>query len=235
MTQGHTIALFVNGARGRMGARIVEAARQDARFRVVAAHDRDDIDAANRVPVGTVDALIDFSSDQGAQRAAELARTHRAALVVGTTGLSANSLAAIELSARSVPVMVAPNTSLGVAVMKHLVLEAARLLGREFDVDLFEAHHAAKRDQPSGTALRLVQALRDKAGVELPEARVHCIRAGDITGEHQVQFSGSGEILRISHSATNRDLFVRGALRAAAWLHGKSAGRYTIEQSLGLE
>jgi 4-hydroxy-tetrahydrodipicolinate reductase len=226
---------MVHGARGKMGARLVAVARDDnARFNVVAAHDVHDSEQADRLAPGSVDVLIDFSSDQGARRAASVARSLRCALLVGTTGLSQDSLDFIEQAARSVAVMVAANTSLGVAVLNHLSAEAARLLGPEFSIDVIEAHHTAKRDAPSGTALRLTQALRDRAGVEVPRERVHSVRAGDIIGEHSIQFAGPGEILCISHSATNRDLFVRGALRAAAWLCGKPAGRYTIEQSLGL-
>ncbi|MCI0366616.1 MAG: 4-hydroxy-tetrahydrodipicolinate reductase [Phycisphaerales bacterium] len=234
MSHPRQIRLMVHGARGKMGARIVALARDDARFNIVAAHDVHDSAQADRLAPGSIDVLIDFSSDHGARRAATLARTLRCALLVGTTGLSQDSLDFIEQSARWVPVMVAANTSLGVAVLNHLAAEAARLLGSEFNIDLIESHHTAKRDAPSGTALRLAQALRDRAGIELPRQRIHSLRAGDIVGEHLIQFAGPGEILCISHQATNRDLFVRGALRAAAWLCGKPPGRYTIEQSLGL-
>jgi 4-hydroxy-tetrahydrodipicolinate reductase len=235
MTHAKSTALFINGAKGRMGARIIDLAQRDARFRVAAAHDLDDLNSADRLPVGTFDVIIDFSSDEGALHAAQLAVKHRAALLVGTTGLSSKSLDAIESAARAAAVVVAPNTSLGVAVMTHLAIEAARLLGSEFNVDLIDFHHAAKRDAPSGTALRLAAAIRDRAAVNLDTSRIHSIRAGEIIGEHQLHFAGPGETLTITHSATSRDLFARGALRCAAWLHGKPHGRYTIEQTLGLQ
>lgn len=234
MTQGQPIRLMIHGARGKMGARIVALAREDRRFNIVAAHDLDDSAQADQIAAGGIEALVDFSSDQGAARAAALALKHGAALLVGTTGLSRNSLDAIEVSARSIPAIIAPNTSRGVAVLNHLVAEAARLLGAEFDIDLVESHHALKRDAPSGTALRIVQTLRQKAGRELPAQRVHSLRSGDIIGEHSVTFAGPGEIVKIFHFATNRDLFARGALEAVAWLTGKPAGLYTIEQSLGV-
>jgi 4-hydroxy-tetrahydrodipicolinate reductase len=224
----------VNGSRGKMGARIVALSREDSRFKLIETIDRGDDAAREALRPRSLDAIIDFSSNEGAQIAAQLAIRQNAALMVGTTGLDAPALDTLAQAARAVPVMIAANTSLGVAVLNHLIAEAARLLGPEFNIDLTEAHHTMKRDAPSGTALRLVQTLRDKAGVNLPPDRIHCIRAGDIIGEHTIQFAGPGERIIISHAASNRDLFARGALRAAAWLAGKPAGRYTIEQSLGL-
>ena len=234
MTATPPIRLLVHGAKGKMGTRIAALARDDVRFELVAAHDLADREASQAHAPGAFHAIIDFSSDSGAQHAAHLAVKHRAALVVGTTGLSPDSLEIIGFAARSSAVMFASNTSLGVAVLNHLAAEAARLLGAEFDIDLIETHHTMKRDAPSGTALTLAATLRAKAGVQLPPQRIHSIRAGDVIGEHIVQFSGPGERIILGHFATNRDLFARGALRAAAWLHGQPPGRYTIEQSLGL-
>jgi 4-hydroxy-tetrahydrodipicolinate reductase len=234
MANPTTIRLLINGARGRMGARIVSLARQDPRFEVVAAIDRDDRGSAAALPPRSLDAVIDFSSDEGARDAAAVARAQAAALLVGTTGLSRDALESVEAASRSVPVIIAPNTSLGVAVLNHLAIVAARLLGSEFTLDLVEAHHAQKRDAPTGPAVRLIEALRRDAGVELSAEHVHCIRAGDIIGAHTLQFAGPGEVVTISHAATNRDLFARGALRAAAWLRGRPPGRYAIEQSLGI-
>ncbi len=234
MTTSHPIRLLVHGARGKMGARIVDLARQDVRFNVVAAHDVDDAAQADAIAVGSIDAVIDFSSTQGARHATELALKHRAALLIGTTGLPSDFVEFSGLAARSIPVMIAPNTSLGVAVLAHLAAEAARLLGNDFDIQLIDDHHAAKRDAPSGTALRLRDALRQKTGVELPLERIKSIRQGDTIGRHTIIFSGPEENLEILHSATSRDLFARGALRAAVWLHGKAPGRYTVEQSFGL-
>jgi 4-hydroxy-tetrahydrodipicolinate reductase len=226
------VRLLIHGARGKMGARIAALARADARFNLVAEIDHDDDPAA--ISDGSINAMVDFSSDAGARQAAQLAVKHRAALLVGTTGLSANSLDAIEQAARSCPVMLAANTSLGVAVLHQLIATAARLLGPAYSIDLIEAHHTAKKDAPSGTALRLIETLQRTAGVDLPKDRVHCLRAGDIVGDHTLQFAGPGEKIIISHSATNRDVFAQGALRAIHWLAAQKPGRYTIEQSLGV-
>lgn len=234
MARARAIRLMVNGSEGKMGARIIALARQDERFVIAAAHDQHDGARAETLAPDSFDVVVDFSSDEGAQRAARLAAAHRAALLVGTTGLSRDSLDAIEVAARSAPVMVAANTSLGIAVLNHLVGQAARLLGPDFAIDLVEAHHAGKRDAPSGTALRLAESIHALGGRELPRDRIQSIRSGDIVGEHEAIFAGPDEKMRISHEATSRDVFARGALRAAAWLVGQAPGRYTIEHSLGL-
>ncbi len=236
--ESSVIRLAVCGAAGHMGARVCTLARDDPQFTLVSQIDRTTPGGESQTSVAPVDApidaVIDFSSDEGARRAAELAVRHGAALLVGTTGLSRQTLSAIEVAARSIPAMVAANTSIGVAVLNHLVAAAARLLGSNYEVNLVEVHHTRKRDAPSGTALRIVETLRREAGVELPDERVHAIRMGDVVGEHTVEFAGPGERIKICHFATNRDLFARGALLAAAWLHGHPPGRYTIEQSLGI-
>src|SRR5690606_26355101 len=116
----------------------------------------------------------------------------------------------------------------------HLIERAARLLRGECDVALTDVHHAAKRDAPSGTALRLAETLRAVPGVTLSDDAVHCVRAGDVAGEHTVEFFCEGERILLKHTASGRDLFALGALRAIAWLHGRAPGRYTIEDSLGL-
>jgi 4-hydroxy-tetrahydrodipicolinate reductase len=223
------IRLLINGARGRMGTRIAALAGDDHRFTILAGIDRDDPSPEALA----CDLVIDFSSDAGARRAADLAARFRAALLVGTTALSAKTLQILDETAQKVPVMVVPNTSLGMAALHHLAAEAARLLGREFDVSIIDIHHAAKRDAPSGTALRLAETLR-QSGAELPPEHVHSIRAGDVIGEHTIEFFSQGERLRLTHAATDRDLFARGALRAGAWLTTAPPGRYTIEDSLGL-
>jgi len=228
------IRLAINGATGRMGALTCTLARDDSRFELVARIGRDhnviagDCDAP-------IDVVIDFSTDQGTRDATMLAIQRSAALMVGTTGLSRQTLSAIEVASQTIPVMLAPNTSSGVAVMIHLVSEAARLLGPDHDVDIVEVHHSGKRDAPSGTALRIAESIRERAGFELPADRIHAIRAGEVIGEHTVEFFSAGERIRVAHVATSRDLFARGALDAAAWLHGRSPGSWTVEQSMGLE
>jgi 4-hydroxy-tetrahydrodipicolinate reductase len=234
MTDTRSICLLIHGARGRMGARISALAATDRRFCVVGEHDVDDRERDEAHPSGSVDVIIDFSSDSGAQHALALAQRLSCALLIGTTGLSPATQAAVDAASRMVAVMVAANTSRGVAVVNHLIAQAARLLGPAYGIDLVESHHSGKKDAPSGTALRMVKALKDHASVDVPADRIQSIRAGDIIGEHMMSFTGPGERVQIAHIATSRDVFALGALQAAAWLAGKPAGRYTIEQSLGL-
>jgi 4-hydroxy-tetrahydrodipicolinate reductase len=216
---GH-LRVVLHGAAGRMGRRIAACAPQVAGCTIVAELDRGDAAAAP-----DADAVSDFSSDAGAARAAELAERLGCALLVGTTGLSGDAVAAIERASRRVPAMVAPNTSLGVAVTRRLVAEAARLL-RGFDVDIVETHHARKLDAPSGTARSLAEAVGRGRGNPLEPSRIHAIRAGDVVGEHAVTWSGAGERVTIAHVATSRDLFALGALRMAAWLRAQRPGMH---------
>ena len=229
------IRLAVHGAAGRVGALVSRLARADSRFDVVAEIDLeqgDDVSSGSLATSVPVELVIDFSSDAGARSAASLAEKHAAALVVGTTGLSPQTLDSLDVAARAVPVLVAANMSVGVAVLADLVARAARLLGPGYDVSLIEQHHVHKLDAPSGTALHLADALRREGGVELRPDQIHAVRGGDVVGEHTVEFAGPGERIRLAHLATSRDLFARGALRAAAWLVGQQPGRYTIEQAL---
>src|SRR6185312_14259983 len=170
----------------------------------------------------------------------------RVAVVSGTTRLDADAERLLDQAARVVPVLWAPNTSVGVQVLAELVAEAAAKLGLSFDVEIVEAHHRAKVDAPSGTADRLrravVEAREDlvpvhgREGLVGPRKRteigVLALRGGDVIGDHTVHFLGQGERLELTHRATNRDLFARGALRAARFLHGKPAGRYTMADIL---
>ena len=225
------IRLIVHGAQGRMGRRICALAGSDPRFEVIDGELSEPRDGGS-VSDAACDVVIDFSSPAGAECAAKLAVAHGAALLVGTTGLSGQNFRQLEEAAESVPVMIASNTSIGVTVLNKLAVVAAKLLGADFAVEMTESHHIGKRDAPSGTALRLAEVLREQAGREVPRESIRAIREGDIVGEHEIVFRGPAESLRISHSARSRDLFALGALRAAAWLHGRSPGRYGIEETV---
>jgi 4-hydroxy-tetrahydrodipicolinate reductase len=226
-TAAATLRIVLHGAEGRMGQRIAACIPADAGSHLVRALDRGD---DHGMRPGDADCIIDFSSDEGAAHAAALASELRCALLVGTTGLSQASLDAIaRAAAMGIPAMVAPNTSLGVAVARRLVAEAARLLPG-FDVDLVETHHARKVDAPSGTARSLAEAVGRGRGKPLETSRIHAIRAGDVIGEHAVTWSGPGERVTIAHAATSRDLFALGALRMARWLVTQPAGMRTPDE-----
>jgi len=197
------------------------------------------------------DVAVDFSRPQLALAHAAACADAGVPLLVGTTGLDPQTRAGLERTARSVPVLIAPNTSLGVAVMAQLVRQATSALGAEFDVEIMEAHHRLKRDAPSGTALALGEVVAQARGGPLAEVAVFdrhgavapreagsigfsVLRAADIVGEHTVMFAAAGERIEITHRATDRATFARGALRAAAWLAGQPAGLYGMQNVLGL-
>lgn len=174
------------------------------------------------------DVAIDFSLPQGLDGILGLCLARSAALVSGTTGLGPTQRDALAAAAARIPVLWASNFSLGVAVLADLVERAARAL-QGWDCDIVEAHHARKQDAPSGTALSLGEAAVQ--GGATP--RYASLRAGDIVGEHTVQFTGLGERLELVHRAQSRDVFARGALHAALRLAGRAPGEYRLADLLG--
>jgi 4-hydroxy-tetrahydrodipicolinate reductase len=201
--------------------------------------------------LANADAAVDFSIPAASLAALRAAAARGVAYVCGTTGFAAPERAEIERLAERAPIVLAPNFSVAVNVLAHLVGEAARLLGASFDAEIVELHHAAKRDAPSGTALRLAAAIAEARGQTLKEALVlaregetgprpagaigiQTLRGGDNPGEHLVLLVGRGERLELAHRAATRDHFAQGALRAARWARGRAPGLYGMEQVLGL-
>ncbi|HET9959836.1 MAG TPA: 4-hydroxy-tetrahydrodipicolinate reductase [Polyangiaceae bacterium] len=192
------------------------------------------------------DVVIDFSNFKAAPALFATAARQRVAIVSGTTNLDEPGMRALDKAAEHVPVLWAANMSLGVQIMAELVEYAVRRLGAEFDVEIMEVHHKRKVDAPSGTAKRLAQAARaarteltelssrvGDVGARTPsEIGIFGLRGGDVIGDHTVFLFGPGERIELTHRASNRDLFARGALRAASFLAGKAPGRYTIKDVL---
>ena len=225
-----TTTIAVVGASGRMGREVVAAAASaSSGCRTVLELDAKTLDSQAHE---AIDCVIDFSTPTGACRAASLACDHGASLLCCTTGLDSEAREAVLGAAKKICVMVAPNTSLGVAVARRLCREAARMLGDEYAVDIIEHHHHRKVDAPSGTALALAEAVTGGSGAPIPPSRIHSIRAGETIGAHSVQFAGPFETLRIEHDAVGRRLFAVGALRLARWLHGRPAGLVTLDDWL---
>jgi 4-hydroxy-tetrahydrodipicolinate reductase len=207
--------------------------------------------AAGLPAAGAADVWIDFTVPDATVAAAQAGAAAGAALVIGTTGLSAAARATVARAAEKVAVVLAPNFSVGVNVMLKLVADAARALGPAYDVEIVEAHHRAKRDAPSGTALRLAEALAGATGRDLAAAAryarhgevgprppteigIQAVRGGDVVGDHTVFFLGDGDRIEITHRATSRDSFAHGAVRAALWLRGRPPGLYDMADVLAL-
>lgn len=263
--------LAIFGASGRMGRAVVQLAEASG-FRVVCAIAADatgqdigelagvgklgvlvtsDLGAPLALTESRAEVAIDFSHPTALPRIVEACTKARVALVSGTTGLDASGEAALDLAARSIPVLWEPNMSVGVHVLSAVVRRAIELLGLEFDVEVVEAHHKRKADSPSGTAIRLAEvaiSARKALGAEselmhgregkkttrkAAEVGMHAVRGGDVIGDHTVHLLGAGERLELTHRATSRELFAQGALRAAKWMVGKPAGRVKLADVLG--
>jgi 4-hydroxy-tetrahydrodipicolinate reductase len=197
------------------------------------------------------DVIIDFTAPAATAWTASRAAAAEVGLVIGTTGLGEAERRAVERAAEQVPVVWSPNMSVGVNLVFGLLETAARALGDSYDVEIVELHHRRKVDSPSGTALAMAKVLAEALGRDLgKEARygregqvgartqkeigVLAVRGGDIVGEHTAYFCGLGERLEISHKATSRETFARGAVRAAQWVKGRPAGLYDMQDVLGL-
>jgi 4-hydroxy-tetrahydrodipicolinate reductase len=245
----HPLVIF--GITGRMGQSLVRALREGSQFYLhgaiaSAGSSRLGLDAdlggqpsaviisadpAAALMEGSV--AVDFSRGDAVAAHAQACAQAGVPLLVGATGYDAAARAELERAAHTIAVLIAPNTSVGVAVMSGLVAQAAVALGVAYDVQISEAHHHGKRDAPSGTALSLGEAVataRGRAG----GIGFSVVRAGDIVGEHTVMFATAGERLEITHRATDRSIFARGALQAAAWLLGRPAGLYGMQNVLGV-
>jgi 4-hydroxy-tetrahydrodipicolinate reductase len=260
------LKVAVAGAAGRMGQAIVRLLGDEG-LSLVGAIERGDSpaigkDAGEVAGAGTLGVeispavfagmlgarcVIDFSSVAAAPAVARAAADKRVAIVCGTTGLDARAEAALDEAAKVVPVLASPNMSLGVEVLAALVKQALRALGPGFDVEIVETHHRRTVDAPSGTAKRLLGAVKEaRAGVRSlagrdglvgprtdDEVAVLALRGGDVIGDHTVHLFGHGERLELTHRATSRELFARGALRAARAIADRPAGRYAMKDVLG--
>ena len=266
------VNVVVTGVAGRMGGQILRMLREAGNLTLVGAVERPSyagpMDAGEAaglprlgVPVAhdldpllhavKADVVVDFTSHQASVANAAVAVEHGVAMVIGSTGFSAEEKARIRQDAARIPVVLSPNMSVGVNVMFALVAQAARVLGDAYDVEIVEMHHGKKKDAPSGTALRLAEVAAESLGRDpgkdvvyarhgmmgerTPrEIGVMALRGGDVVGEHTVFFAGQGERLEVTHRATSRDQFARGALRAALWVKGRPPGLYDMHDVLGL-
>ncbi len=254
--------LAVVGASGRMGRAVVRLAHEAGDEIVCAIGTtevgRDAGDLAGVGPLGMcvasglaaleharAEVVVDFSTPAATLALAAVAAASGPALVSGTTGLGDDVRAALDRVSARIPLLWEPNMSVGVHVLTRLVAQAAASL-EGWDLEVVETHHRAKIDAPSGTALRLAEAMQQaRAGTRFVHGRegkpgprkageigMHAVRGGDVIGDHVVHFLGGGERLELTHRATSRDVFAHGALRAARWIAGRPAGRYSLSDVL---
>jgi 4-hydroxy-tetrahydrodipicolinate reductase len=246
-----SVGIGVTGATGRMGREVIAAVEDREDCEVAFAVNRDpsgetvgdvEIESADRFDelVGERDpaAVIDFTGPESAADYARACAENDVAFVTGTTGFGDDGLAALEAASDEIPVLHAPNFARGVQALLNVVGEAVRNLPG-YDVELVETHHNAKRDAPSGTANRLLEEIEDNGDFagrthgregedprEEGEIGVHALRAGNVTGEHEVLLAGNHEEVRLTHRAEDRGVFAAGAVDAAVWIAGRKAGSY---------
>jgi len=268
-----TVKVAVTGFGGRMGRSLAEALKQaeaagtatlsaaivrpgsslvGADAGEVAGLGRNGVAIVDNLDSADFDVLIDFTAPAATLENAAYCAVHNKAIVIGTTGFSADEKSQMLQAANSVPLCFASNFSTGVNLCFNLLETAARVLGDDADIEIVEAHHRHKVDAPSGTALSMGEVIADTLGRDLQKVAVYgregqtgareretigfaTVRGGDVVGEHTVSFLADGERVEITHKASSRLAFSRGAVRAAAWLIGRDAGHYDMRDVLGLK
>lgn len=256
------------GVNGRMGRALVQAVQEDTLAQLTLAlvrsgssligADAGEVAGAGRVGLpltdhldpSAYDVLIDFTRPEATRDFLQASVQAGKPMVIGTTGFSAADMDAMVQAATQIPIVFAPNFSVGVNLLLGLVAQAAQVLS-DYDIEIIEAHHRHKVDAPSGTALRLGQAMADALGRDLNTCAVYgregitgerpreqigfaTVRGGDVVGDHTVLFAGMGERVEITHKASSRLTFAQGAVRAAHWLRGRAPGLYDMQDVLGL-
>lgn len=263
------VRIAIPGAAGRMGQELVRTCQSTSGVETGAVSEHPESKAIGRdcgeiagiEPLGILicevadpelfDVLIDFTRPEPALNHLDHCLLYKKAMVIGTTGFSAEEKERISVAAKQIPIVFAPNMSVGVNLCFKLLATAAEVLGDSVDIEIIEAHHRHKVDAPSGTALGMGEVIADALGRNLEDCAVYgregntgererttigfsTIRAGDIVGEHTVMFASEGERIEITHKASSRATFANGAVRAAKWLAQQPAGLYSMQDVLGL-
>jgi 4-hydroxy-tetrahydrodipicolinate reductase len=240
--------VIINGAKGRMGQALISCIHADSSYALAGGLDTGD-DLTSLLP--QCDAVIDFTDASATASVADACSKAGKPLVIGTTGHSDQDRAHISSVSKVIPIVFAPNFSVGVNTLFWLTRKAAEILGPDFDLEVVEMHHRLKKDSPSGTARRLAEILTEVRGLDYTkdvlhgreglvgqrtntEIGMHAIRGGDVVGDHTVIYANVGERVELTHKASSRDTFAKGALRASAWVLDKKPGLYDMEDVLGL-
>ncbi len=266
------IKIAVTGAAGRMGGKIITAVKETEGLVLGGAVERPGHgligqDAGSAAGCGAAgvkiadtletalagaEVLIDFTFPEVTLKNLEVCARLGKSVVIGSTGFTPAQRAEVAKFAEQIPVVLAPNMSVGVNLCFKILKDVAAILGNDFDMEIVELHHNKKKDSPSGTAVRMGEIIAEAVGRDYSkvanyhrqgmcgertkeEIGMQTVRGGDIVGEHTVYFIGMGERIEISHRALSRDMFARGAVRAARWLGDKPAGLYDMQDVLGLK
>lgn len=247
------INILLCGANGRMGRAVAKAAKDDTEINVCAGIDVSASDTDLSFPVfqsladfsGKADVIVDFSHHSAVEGILNYAKESSIPVVIATTGHSNDEMAQIKAASSKIPVFWSRNMSLGINLLIGLAKKAASTLGDNFDIEIIEKHHNQKLDAPSGTALMIADAIssitdsqteyvydrhNERRKRSKTEIGIHAVRGGTIVGEHEVIFAGHDEVISLSHSATSREVFACGALRAAKYITAKASGFYTMSE-----
>ncbi|HPN73088.1 MAG TPA: 4-hydroxy-tetrahydrodipicolinate reductase [Candidatus Omnitrophota bacterium] len=245
------VKLCVAGAAGKMGRRIIALALKDQAMDVVSIFDRKDSPEAGKTlreiagegsgevklltdagkAIEAAECLIDFTFPEPTMEHLEECVRRSVAIVIGTTGCTSIHQAKIKEASKKIPVVFSPNMAPGVNLFFKLVSEAAKVLGKDFDIRIDETHHVHKKDSPSGTAKKIADCVREACG---KEPAIEAFREGEVIGEHGIFFDGEYELIEMRHSAKSRDIFASGAIKAAKFLQGKKPGFYSMSDVLGI-
>ena len=240
--------IAINGSKGKMGLALIEAINSSSQSDFAAGFDKGDslIDSINDFEV-----LIDFSRPEASLNALAVCKDAGKAMVIGTTGFTDSELELIGQASKEIPIVFAPNMSVGVNLTLKILETSAKVIGPDSSIEIIEAHHRYKVDSPSGTALKMGEVIANALGRDLTECAVYgregieeprdmntigfsSIRGGDVVGEHTVAFFMDGERVEITHKASSRMIYANGAVRAANWLSDKSSGLYSMQDVLEL-
>jgi 4-hydroxy-tetrahydrodipicolinate reductase len=223
------IKIIVCGSKGRMGQALVACAKSDPELQLVGEVDQgDDLGKV----IARSDVVVDFSIRETSSAVAKIVAEHKKALVIGTTGHSEREKNVVRELTRTIPVVWSANFSAGVNTLFWMTQKVAEIVGKDWEAEIVETHHTAKKDAPSGTAKRLQEILKQVRGKDVP---AHAMRIGDVVGDHTVTFGTAGERIELTHRAGSRETFARGALRAAKWAVKQPPGVYDMQDVLGLK
>ncbi|MDO8536309.1 MAG: 4-hydroxy-tetrahydrodipicolinate reductase [Candidatus Omnitrophota bacterium] len=223
------VKICVSGSEGKMGSRIIDLAKNDPELEVVAGFD---VDGNAELGITSCECLIDFTTPAATMEHLALCEKLKKSIVIGTTGLSEEEKSRVKEVSIHIPVVFSPNMSVGVNLLFKLVAEASKVLSEDYEVNIVEAHHTEKKDAPSGTAKEIAKIIKSiKGNIDIP---IDSVREGEIVGEHTITFESDVDLLEITHSAKTRDIFAKGALKAAKFVAGKKSGLFTMKEVLAL-